>query len=148
MNKESDVSTRHLETVKKINHIPPASQGAGTVNGAAIDTAGFDAISFEVLTGVIDAAITVDFKVQESDDGSTGWADIAGAAITQLTGADDNQNPTIDLRLGGRAAGTRKRYLRGVLTVAGTGTALCAVGADLAAPHDAPVTNSPATVFV
>ncbi|MDZ7804331.1 hypothetical protein [Thiohalophilus sp.] len=57
---------------------------------------------------------TLDVKLQESDDGSTGWADIAGAAFTQVTNAAAAfETLTLDLD-------KRKRYIRPVDTVAGT----------------------------
>lgn len=140
---------RNLEVTKKVNAIQPASQAAGTVNGSAIDTLGFDEANYTVPTGAIDAGITgVDVKIQESADGSTGWADITGAAIVSLDGADDGAIPAIGIRIGGRAAGTRKRYQRPVLVVAGTGNAVCGVVCDLTSPHKAPVTNTPASVLV
>jgi|GEM_PF-4793100 len=140
---------RTLEVTKKVNAIQPASRAAGAVNGDAIDTADHDEVSYTLTTGAIDAGITgVDLKIQESADGSTGWADITGAAITSLDGDDDGAIPTIGIRTGGRAAGSRMRYQRPVLTVAGTGNALCGVTCDLTKPHVAPVTNTPASVLV
>lgn len=60
---------------------------------------------------------TFDLKLQESADGSTGWADITGASITQIT---TNATTT-------PAAGTiagpfyrQQRYIRAVRVVNGT----------------------------
>jgi len=139
---------RALETIKPVNAIQPASRAAGTVNGDAIDTAGFSDIVYTIAAGAIDAGITgVDVKIQESADGSTGWADITSAAIASLDGDDDGAVPTIGVRCGGRAAGTRKRYQRAVLVVAGTGNAVCGVVCHLTQPSSAPVTNTPVSVL-
>lgn len=137
------------ELTKQVNNIVPASRAAGTVNGAAIDTLGYGAVRSTLATGAIDAGITdVDLKLQDSADGSTGWADITGAAIATLDGGDDDDAPAIDVLLGGRAAGTIKRYIREVLVIAGTGNVLCGVMTELYEAESRPVTNSPATVLV
>ena len=140
---------RHLEAVKKVNALPSAGRSANTYNGDAIDTLGFDEIDYTINAGAIAAGITsVNAKVQESADGSTGWADITDAAITALDGDDDNAIPSIGIRLGGRAVGNRKRYQRIVVVIAGTDEAEIGVVADLVKPHSAPVTNTPASVLV
>lgn len=139
---------RLLETAKVMNAIQPASRAAGTVNGAAQDMDGFGEASFILQTGAIDAGITdVSVAIEESDDGSTGWTAITGAETTALDGDDDGAIPTVAVRLAGRAAGTRKRYLRPVLTVAGTGNAVAGVALVLSDALTAPVTNTPASVL-
>ena len=55
-------------------------------------------------------AQTVDAKLQESDDGATGWTDIAGAAIATLT-ADETAGG-VDVNLSGA-----KAFVRVVATV-------------------------------
>jgi hypothetical protein len=145
------MKNNYVELVETVNHIVPASRAAGTVNGTGIDTnapaAGYDYATFILLLGTVDAGITgVDLKVQESDDNST-WADITGAAVVSLDGSDDNKRARIGVRLGGRA--NRKRYVRGVLVVAGTGNALCAVAVSLSESHTIPVAEAaPADVAV
>lgn len=136
---------RLWELVKHENHIVPASRTAGTVNGTGIDTKGYDAAAFSINLGDIGVATTVTCKIQESDDNSA-WSDISGAAITQLVSTDDNEAPTIDVVLGGQY--NRKRYVRAVLVVAGGNAALSHVACELYRAHEAPVTNSPASVVV
>ena len=114
-----------LETTKVVNAIVPAVRAAGTVNGAAQDTVAYDEANWILQTGAIDAGITdVHVAIEESDDGSTGWTAIGSASSVVIDGDDDNAIPTIGIRLGGRAAGARKRYQRPVLTIAGTGNAM------------------------
>lgn len=138
--------TTLLETTKIHNHIVPLERAAGAVEGAAIDTDGFDEAVFVVACGAIGAATTVAAKIQHSSNGTTGWDDIEGAAIVTLTATDDNKAPAIGLRLGGRAAGSRRRYLRAVLTVAGDNEADVGVLCLLSKARHAPVTNVPVAV--
>ena len=104
--------------------ILPQDASAGTINGAAIDrmSPGGTDESFEscVLHAVAGAETgtptskTVDAKLQESADGSSGWADITDAAVTTIT-ADDTQE-TVDVDLSGAL-----RYIRVVEVVAFVG---------------------------
>jgi len=71
--------------------LPALANSAGTRNGAAIDRlqsgalAGSCVIAANVgATTGTPSATTYDVRVQDSADGSTGWADV-GAAITQKT---------------------------------------------------------------
>lgn len=100
----------------QIGNVPVASVAA-TLTGAAIDRQ--DYLSC-VLTAVAGAAtgsptaLTLDAKLQDSADGSTGWADITGAAITTIAAASTLGR--VDVNLHGAA-----RYIRVVSTVAFTG---------------------------
>jgi len=137
-----------LEGQKLVNHIVPASRSAGATNGTGIDTNGVDAATFLVAVGAIGdtgADTTIDCKVQESDALGSGYVDITDAAITQLANTDDNALASIGVRLGGRA--NRKRYIRAVLTIAGSDAALVGVAVLLKA-QQMPVTNTPASVLV
>jgi hypothetical protein len=87
-----------------------------------------------VNSGANGAGGTVDIKVQESDTTTDGdFADVAGAAFTQITEANDNNVYVGRLNLVGR-----KRYLRVVAVV---GTAACDFGVEviLGAAKEAPV---------
>ena len=139
---------RLLEGQKLVNHIVPASRSAGTVDGTGIDTAGYHEATFLVPIGAIGDTgtdTTLNVKIQESDALGSGYADITGAAITELVNTDDDAIPQIGVRLGGRA--NRKRYVRAVLAVAGSDAALVGVVALLKAQLQ-PVTNTPASVLV
>jgi hypothetical protein len=93
-----------------------AGSAVGTVTGPAIDTAGYQeacvvlAVGAVVATGSLSVA-----KVQDSADGSTGWADVSGAAFTAVADSGDNQAQIGMLKLDGNLA---KRYIRVVTTVA------------------------------
>ena len=99
--------------------VRPVSQAAGAVNGAAVDAKGYDSglaiVEMGVATGS-PTAQTVDAKIQESADGSTGWADVSGASITQQTADDKSAQIRVD-----DLENSRQRYLRLVITVGFTG---------------------------
>lgn len=87
-----------------------------TANGGNVDTLGYNSAAFSLEVGAVSGTSpTLDVKIQESADGSTGWADVSGAAFTQVTAANNSQILRVD------GLGTsRKRYLRAVATIAGT----------------------------
>ncbi len=109
---------RLVEATSTINALVPAAYN-GANNGAAIDTIGSDAARFTLQCATI-GAVAIDLKIQESDDGSTGWADITGAAIASLGDANDNELRRIDIDLG--RLRNRKRFIRPVLTAGGATT--------------------------
>jgi hypothetical protein len=111
--------------VKVERAIKPQAAGAGTINGPAIDRLGFLSAVLHVGTGDVSgspSAQTVDAKLQESADGATGWTDISGAAISQITSA--NAQAEKDVSLSGA-----KRYIRAVVTVSFTGGTSPTIGA-------------------
>lgn len=96
---------------------PQASDGVAAIEGPAIDRTGFLSAVLHGRTGAVAGAPTAqtyDLKLQESADGSTGWTDIPGAAITQITTADAEADVNVNL------AGAKK-YIRAVGTVTFTG---------------------------
>lgn len=95
--------------------IDPDAYAATTTNGAGIDTMGYHQALIVVSAGDIDTSL--DVKVQESsDDGSSdAYADITGAAITQILAAADNVVAVGRINLNGT-----ERYIRVVGTSAGT----------------------------
>lgn len=103
-----------LKVLKGIN---PVASAAAVINGSAIDRSGFQSC---VLSGQAGAAAgaptarTVDFKLQESADGSTNWADISGAAVTTIIA--DNGEAHVNVNLAGV-----KKFIRIVATVTFTG---------------------------
>ena len=108
------------EEAKAVNSIPCDQRAAGTVNGSLggtsgwIDTEGFDRAEVQLQLGAADDTLTqIDCQVFENEGVSGNGDQIDGAEIVTLTGTlNDNAIALIDIRLGGRAAGTRKRYIR------------------------------------
>lgn len=86
--------------VKNVDGIPPTAAAAGTVTGTAINRAGFESCSMRLALGAATGtptSFTADCKLQDSADGSTGWADISGAASTTLTAASTGNEKDVDL---------------------------------------------------
>lgn len=87
-----------------------------TATGSAFDIHDYDGRYQIILTSSVGTGTTptLDVKVQDSADGSTGWADLSGATFTQVTdAADSTEAITID-------TDTAKAYIRIVGTIAGT----------------------------
>ena len=96
---------------------PANDDGAAAINGASIDRQNLESCVLHAACGAATGTPTtqtVDAKLQDSADGSTGWADITGASVAQMTGDDEDQYKDIDLS-------GAKRYVRAVVTVAFTG---------------------------
>lgn len=94
----------------------PAASSAGSVNGSAIDRMGFSSCVLEVQTGAetgTPSARSATVKLQDSADGSTGWADITGASVA-VSAVNTRARLTVSL-------GAVKRYIRAVNTTAFTG---------------------------
>ena len=106
------------ERFKPAQSIATASRSAGSVNGTGVDTGGFGCAMLLVNVGTVDASTTLDVKIQEADD-DTNYTDVTGANVTQRTPSNDDTIAVADVRLVGR-----KKYLRAVGTVAGSGSAV------------------------
>jgi hypothetical protein len=86
-----------------------AASNASTLTGAAVDLIEYDlpiviTQNHGVSTG------TLDGKIQDSDDGTTGWADVAGAVFTQSTTTADIKSMMLN-------AGNCRRFIRYVGTI-------------------------------
>jgi hypothetical protein len=108
--------------IKSVKGVNPTNSGAATINGAAIDRQGFLSCELHHACGAASggpSARTVDCKLQDSADGSNGWADYnpdgAGSgAAAQLSTDNAEARKAINLA-------SAKRYIRVVETVAFTG---------------------------
>lgn len=87
-----------------------------SVNGSAIDlTEGEGPVHVVVSIGAASGTSpTMDAKLQESVDGSTGWADVAGATLAQKTDSDANTQSVFETH------GRGQPFVRVVATVGGT----------------------------
>ena len=128
------------DAVKPVASLVSATRTA-SANGSAVDTLGYNDAAVVIQAGDIDLANadeTYAFSVEESADGSTSWTAISGATNTVTA---DNQTKVI--RVGGLGIGTRKRYLRAVLTAGGTTPSIpCSVVFLLGNAFRVPVGNS------
>lgn len=118
-----------------VQALAPAVKAA-TENGAAIDTAGFNAALFVLTTGDIVSAGAFTAKLQEADAAGGTYTDVAAADQLGSFPATLAANSTYRV---GYVGSKRKRFLRVVLTKAsGTSIAAGAV-AILGEPAIAPV---------
>ena len=120
------------ERLAVVATIDPDAYGIGEQSSDTIDMQYFDRVMFIVLAGDLGALATLDFKVQESADGST-WSDLSGKSITQLTqaGGDSDKQAIVEVKADELSAGYR--YVKGVMTV-GTAASDCgmvAIAGDL-----------------
>lgn len=92
--------------------IKSQSPAAGTVNGASLDTRGYEEVLVVISVGAIVAAHTLDIHLEESDDDST-WADITGGAFTQFTDGAGHENVCVLGRVT-CSHSARERYIRAV----------------------------------
>lgn len=101
--------------------IKPQNSAAATVNGAAVDRLRYQSCVVVCMTGAATGSPTTQtltFKVQDSADGTTGWADledVGGTVYSKVVSADDTVTD-LDVKLGGA-----RQYIRVVCTVAFTG---------------------------
>lgn len=111
--------------------IVPAVQTANS-QGAAIDTLGAGRMAFVVTTGAVAGDGNFNVKLQESDNGSTGWTDVAADQVDSTAPATLAADSTY--RLGYRGW---KRYVRLVLTRA-SGTSIAAGAVAVIVPQTRP----------
>lgn len=116
----------HQQTLEKLQHFPlhPVASESTTFTGATTNIADlkdFDGdIQIILDSGAAAASGTMTGKIQDSADGSTGWADVTGGGFTAVAQAAAKQVLTIN-RDG------IKRYIRFVGTIAASGTTIYSV---------------------
>lgn len=93
--------------------LSPSAFGAGTYDGASIDTRSFEYAAFVADVAAVTAATAI-VRVQESDDASE-WTTIPDLQLSLGVADATTADEWIVVRLA-----TRKRYLRVRLTVSGT----------------------------
>ncbi len=93
----------------------PAARTA-TVNGSAADMRDFRGKLSVILGSAAGTGTTptLDVKLQDSADGTSGWADIPGAVFSQVTTVASQQ--AIGLNVD-----EARQFIRGVATIGGTG---------------------------
>jgi hypothetical protein len=93
--------------------VAPAA-ATSTITSSGVDMLAYEGTAVVVIdVGAVSGTTpTLDSKIQDSADNSTGWADVAGATAAQRTATGTD---TILI-----ATGEVKRYVRYVGTIAGT----------------------------
>lgn len=106
----NDLSSQLIQT-----SVSAIAARTSTVTSSAVDVRGYKGgLVVEQLVGAVSGTSpTLDGKLQESADGSTGWTDISGATFTQVTASDSFQKIGVDVR-------QTRGYVRYVGTIAGT----------------------------
>lgn len=109
------------QTLEKLQHFPlhPVASESSTFTGATTNIADlkdFDGdIQLILDSGAAAASGTMTGKIQDSADGSTGWADVTGGGFTAVAQAASKQVLTVN-------RDAIKRYIRFVGTIASSGT--------------------------
>lgn len=102
---------------------PESDLGGSPVDGASVDTLGYETAMLVFESGAISgspSATSIAVKLQESADGSTGWADANDNTGTPIGGTVTAANSVLLARIEGLGT-NRKRYLRVVETTTFTG---------------------------
>ncbi|MFA3877544.1 hypothetical protein ABS735_28360 [Streptomyces sp. MMCC 100] len=129
------------QTLVKVS-LAPAALTDGTVNGTAVDRAvngGMQEAMLVVTTGVVtDGSHAV--AIQDSADGSTGWAAVDAGQLTGAAPTVDSADDGAVFEIGVRST---RRYLRAVVVTTGSTTGGI-VGAYLVlnSPRYAPVSRA------
>lgn len=114
------------QTLEKLQHFPlhPVASEASTFTGATTNIADlkdFDGdIQLILDSGAAAASGTMTGKIQDSADGSAGWADVTGGGFTAVAQAASKQVLTVN-------RDAIKRYIRFVGTIASSGTTIYSV---------------------
>ena len=115
----------HMQSLKPLTLLPPAARVA-SVDGTGVDLQQYAATGDINLKATMDVGTvtgtnpTWDAKIQESDSSGSGYADITGAAFTQVTATGTG---AVELHFR-----TVKRYVRVSTTIGGTGSVTGATG--------------------
>jgi len=81
-------NTQLGDKVKIVNAVVPSAGAVAAMTAIAVDgSAGFDRVMFVLSTGAAAAGATLDLKITSSATSGGAYADVAGAAITQLAAA-------------------------------------------------------------
>ncbi len=104
-----------INGVLTANALHPTAARTATTNGSAVDVRSQKGIAAIILDSAAGTGTTptMDVKIQDSANGSTGWADISGATFAQVTTTASQQKIGVDLD-------ASRGYIRAVATIAGT----------------------------
>lgn len=107
LNNEADAAS--------VYNLANIAANTATLTGSAVDVSAVegDLMILQDVGAVSGTAPTLDGKIQDSDDGSTGWADVSGVTFTQVTAANSKQKTSVP-------ANACKKYVRYVGTIGGT----------------------------
>lgn len=101
-----------------------------TTNGLEVDTRGFQEALVILTAGTVAATSTLDVKMQDSPDGTTGWADVTSATFVQVTPSNDEAIFVGRIKLNSYTAGTPGKFrpwIRPVGVAGGSGASIYGV---------------------
>ncbi len=109
-------------SASRFQSVAPQQITTGTVNGSACDMQTTDGpiamfVDWGAITGTYS---TLQVAIQESADGSTGWAALSDAPVSAAVGSQNTLETVTDWQ-------RSKRYLRAVITATGGTNALVSV---------------------
>ena len=130
----------HLTHETKLSRASNSASAATTaINGAIIDTQGFDEIRAIAVLGDVTSGCVLTLTLEENDVNSgTGMTAISGASATFTAGASDADNKLLIVDW----IKTAKRYVRPVLTRTTANAVVDAILVEQAQPRALPVTQS------
>lgn len=134
-----EISDVHVSTC-----LAPASRTASTAQGTAVSQGAYQQMTVVFSTGALGGG-TATPTIEESANGSTGWAEIAADRLNGTLAAI-SANSTLVIGLTD-IAGVTKQYVRPVITVAGGSGTLCSAYIIRKFPRHAPV-GSASTIIV
>lgn len=129
------------EDVYRVQLVNPQTLNNTANTSSYVDVGDYERVVAVLAVGSTDT--TVDFKlVQATDSSGTGSKDVSGAAITQLSGTDDNKQVAIELETRKLDINNGFHYVAAMTTI-GNGTTGAVVAAALYGvnPGGAPVTQ-------
>jgi hypothetical protein len=83
----------------QLDNLAPTAARTTTGTGSAVDVRGLKGIAAIVLDSAAGTGTTptLDLVIQDSPDGTTGWANVTGAAFAQVAGAASRQKIPLDV---------------------------------------------------
>jgi len=86
-----------LDKIKIVNAVVPSAGTAGAMTAVAVDGTGYDRVMFVLTTGAATAGSSGTFKITSSATTGGSYADVSGAALTDLTDADGSKHFVVDM---------------------------------------------------
>lgn len=90
-------NTRLSDKIKIVNAVVPTVGSAGAMTATVVDGTGYDRCMFVLTTGAATAGATGTFKIQSSATSGGSYADVSGAALTNLADTDGSKQFVVDM---------------------------------------------------
>lgn len=80
-------NTRLPDKIKIVKTVVPTAGAAAGMTETEVDGSGYSRIAWVVMTGAAATGATIDFKIQSATSTGGSFADVSGAALTQVLAA-------------------------------------------------------------